>query len=149
MHYQIWTEMSTRGLSTLKYSWWLKWDCIFKIFNPLPVYDSWWNFAAFDMIASHDLNRRSGTDIQTVLSLGLFYLHTRMLVSHLPCSLAFFWQVFMLLSKDEKHESPLKIVTTCWHVLWSLQKTLVAYQLEIIILIGSFQPYSYQITDQI
>lgn len=38
----------------------------------------------------------------------------------------------------ENMKALLKIVTTCWHVPCSLQKTLVAYQLEIIIMIGKF-----------
>lgn len=112
-------------------------ESIYYILNSLPAYYSLWNFAAFDMIASHDLNRGKGTLTSHCYACeSILFTFKNVSFTALLCRVHL--TVFMLPSEDGKHESPLKIVTTCWHVPCSLQKTLVAYQLEIIIMIGNF-----------
>lgn len=57
-----------------------------------------------------------------------------------PRSAEFIRPALMLLSEGRNHESPLKLATTCWHVLHSPQKPPVAYQLQIMSTQAVFSP---------
>ena len=79
------------------------------------------------MIASHDPNREWHQQPNCYACESILFTYKN--VSFTALLYRVHLTVFMLLREDGKHECPLKIVTTCCHVLCSLQKTVVGASL--------------------